>query len=805
MLHFLLKSILRLIAKNRVLTLVKLSGLIIASTVFILTVLFCIEELNHDLQHPEASNIFRYVHRVNTPEGLQSFAFTSATIGPALLQRFPEVKSFLRILFPPNVSVRNSASDQSFNEAKFGFADSTFFDFFNFPLAGKPTDDDALDAPMKVVLTPAMAIKYFGDKDPVGQTLIINRELIFTVSGVFKSQPNQTHLDFDFIASFSSLEIMKNNPVIAKQIPAAANIDVKGFSAFYTYLMLETGKADELIAKFPAFIEEFRGKGRSERLKPTLQSLTSIHLDSDMLYEIKQNGSRKVVSVYFLTALIILIVAAINYVNITTAEFINRARGIALKKILGVSKRNLLFTHLLETAVLCFLSLALALMLAGILLPFFNTLLNREITFLKLDTVYVAAGVFVTLLTLSGIYPAYISMQGEPVMELRGAINPQRGAFNLRNVLVFFQLVISFCLLTIAMLIYRQIDFLLSKDLGFQPEQVISLNATTVDAKQRLAFRDKLKNANGIDNVGMSSLPPGDALLTLGILLPENAGDEERRITMYQSYVDQDYLQSLGIKIDLGRFFSEQIAVDSIDGVVINEKAAEMIGGNVIAKDLRVPSIFSPSPSNKHVIGVMKNFSFTSMHQELQPMILEYSPHRCNYLLVRFSASNANSVIELVERDWKNLFPEVPFDYAFLDEKFRKFYEDDTNQRTVITILSCIAIGLSSLGIFGTALFQAQSKAKEVSIRKVLGLGSRGLLLLMFRPSVILLFTACIIGLPLTYSLGNIYLETFAVKVDFSSFLFLISFFVILVVIVASNIYHFRKMTKTNPVDVLRQ
>jgi putative ABC transport system permease protein len=805
MFHFLLKSIFRLIAKNRVLTFVKLSGLIIAGTVFILTVLFCVDELNHDLQHPEAANIFRYVHRVNTPEGLQSFAFTSATIGPALVQRFPEVKSFVRILFPPNVSVRNSTSDQPFNESKFAFADSTFFHFFNFPMERKTLDEHTLDAPMKVVLTPAMATKYFGDEDPVGRTLIVNSELVFTVSGVLESPPNQTHLDFDFIASFSSLEIMKNNPVIAKQIPAAANIDVKGFSAFYTYLLIENGKAEDLIAKFPAFIEEFRGKGRSDRLKPTLQALTSIHLDSDMLYEIKQNGSRKIVGVYFLTGLIILIVASINYVNISTAEFINRARGIALKKILGVSKLNLLFTHLLETTLFCLFSMILALILAGTLLPLFNTLVHREIFFYRWNTLYVASAIFFGLVLLSGIYPAFASMRGEPVIELKGAVTARRGSFNLRNALVFFQLMISFCLLTIAMLIYAQIDFLLSMDLGFQPRQVISLNATTVAPKERIALRDKLKNVNAVESVGMTSLPPGDPLLTLGILVPENAGDEERRITMYQSYVDQDYLHSLGVKIHNGRFFSEQFAADSVDGVIVNEKAAEMIGGNLIGKDLKIPSIFSTTPSNKRVVGVMQDFSFTSLHQELQPMILEYSPQRCNYILVRFSTGSAHDVVVQIEKEWKALFPAIPFDYTFLDEKFRKFYEDDTNQRTVIMILACIAIGLSSLGIFGTALFQAQAKAREVSIRKILGLERQGLLLLMFRPSVILLSTACIIGIPVSYKLGHLYLETFAAKINFSPMLYAISFVMILVVIVASNLYEFLKVTKANPVDVLRQ
>jgi putative ABC transport system permease protein len=560
-----------------------------------------------------------------------------------------------------------------------------------------------------------------------------------------------------------------------------------------------------LINKFPAFIEEFRGKGRSERLKPTLQPLLSIHLQSDHLYEIKQNGSQKMVRVYFLTGLIILVVAAINYVNISTAEFINRARGIALKKILGVSKGNLLFTHLLETTFLCFFSIMCALFLAGIVLPLFNTLVNRDIEFFRLNTLHISGSVFLALVVLSGVYPALVSMKGEPVIELKGITTAGRSSFNLRNALVFFQLMISFCLLTIAMLIYTQIDFLLSMDLGFQPQQVIALNASTVPPKERIALRDQVKNINAVESVGMTSLPPGDPLLTLGILVPESAGDEERRITMYQSYVDQDYLRSLGVKIYNGRFFAEQISADSIDGVVINEKAAEMIGQNIIGKELKVPSIFSPTPSNKHVVGVMQDFSFTSLHQELQPMILEYNPQRCNYMLVRFSAANVHDVIVQIENDWKSQFPGIPFDYTFLDEKFRKFYEDDANQRTVILILSCIAIGLSSLGIFGTALFHAQSKAKEVSIRKVLGLERQGLLLLMFRPSVILLSIACIIGIPISYKLGNIYLETFANKVNFSVVLYAISFIIILVVIVASNLYQFLKVTKANPVDVLRQ
>jgi putative ABC transport system permease protein len=356
MIQLLIRSIVRLILKNKTLSFVKIIGLSLGTSVFLLASLFCIDELNFDRQHPGYQNIYRYVHNVNTPEGLQSFAFTSATTGPALLERFPEVKNFTRIIFP-QVSVSNVGSDAVFYEGKFGFADPNFFSIFNFPLDHEGDPGVVLKHPLSVVLTPRSASRYFGSEDPIGKTLLISGELQFTVTGVLEQIPTDSHIDFDFIASFSSLEVIKNHPVVSQQIPASVNLDTKGFNAFYTYLLLAPGSNPaNLESKFPQFIEEFRGKGKSERLKPTLQSLESIHLNSTLLYEIQPNGSSATVLVFLFVGVIIVGIACINYINISTAEFISRAPGTGLKKILGVTRTTLVVSHLAETAALAIFS-----------------------------------------------------------------------------------------------------------------------------------------------------------------------------------------------------------------------------------------------------------------------------------------------------------------------------------------------------------------------------------------------------------------------------------------------------------------
>ena len=804
MLLLLYRSTIRLILRNKTLASVKVSGIAVGSAVFLLTSLFTLHELDYDKQHKHYNRIFRYVHVVSSADGIDQYAFTSATTGPALTERYPFVTAYCRLIFPA-VSVRNVKSDESFNESKFGFADRNFFTMFNFPLAGDADLKTILDDPMEVVLTPGASKKYFKDEDPIGKTLVVNGELQFTVTGILKEAPAKSHINFDFMASFASLDVIKNHPVISQQIPASLNLDAKGFAAFYTYLELSNASAEEkLIQLLPSFIEDFRGQGRSARLKPTLQKLQPIHLESDLLYEIAPNGSLKLVQVFFSVGLMILLISCINYVNISTAEYINRSPGIGLKKILGINRSSLILTHLSETSVFCGLSILTGTLLALLAMPWFNTLVNRDIVFFRNETAIVVSCTFLLTAIISGIYPALHITKAGAIETFRGTSFRAQGSFGLRNSLVFVQLMISFCLLIFSILIYQQVDYILHKDLGFDAPQVLAINATTTPPEKRVTFKNRLIGHKNILAVGMCSTPPGESFFSYGINYPENASDEERRIAAYQSYVDADYLKVLGLDLLYGRFFGDN-DMDSGNYIIINSSAAEALGESPLNRDIETPGVFTREKVRKNIIGIIRDFNFASLHESIDPLILEYSPDNCRYLLVRIEPNSAASSIRSIEKTWKETMPAQPFDYSFFDQRFAMFYDDEQHQQLIFTFVAVVAVGLACMGIFGTTLFLAQRKTKEVSIRKIHGSGNVGILLMLFKPSCIILLISCLVGTPVVVILGNQWLRQYPYHIEVLPWWFPATFLAMLIIVWITVIYHFLGITKVNPADVLRK
>ncbi len=801
MLTLLLKATWRLLSRGKVLSVIKLLGLAAGSAVFLFTSRFSLEEISYDKQHTNWDNIYRYVHRVNAPEGMQSFAFTSALTGPALKERFPEVSDFTRVFVAPSVSVRNAQEDILFNERRFAFVDNNFFTVFNFPLK-KGTSD--FSDPLSVILTPSMAKKYFGEDDPVGETLQISGHLQFVVKGVFDSDFRNTHFNFEFVAPFSALEAIRNVPALANQIPASLNLDRKGFNAFYTYLSLSPGSSVALESKFPEFIEEFRGKGRSERLKPSLQPMQSIHLTSELLYEIDRNGSTAIVYVYFFVGLLVLIIACINYVNISTAEIMSRARGIGLKKILGITRSALFMNYLFETAMLVLISLFLGFMLVLAFAGTFNTMVDRNIPFGDGPGLLLFACVFLVTVVLSGVYPAWLIARSGGLDSFRGSLQSSQASFILRNTLVFFQLVVSFCLITISALIYFQLDFLITRDPGFDADQVMTIDATSATPQQRNTLKTELMGERGIHSVGMCSVPPGGNLFSYGITLPQNNSDEDRRVMFYQSYVDSDFLAALGVELDSGRFFDPSSAADSAAHIVINRSGVEALGREALARPLDIPDLRATGPKQKTIVGVINDYNFASFHSIVEPLALEYSPDRCNYLLVRFSSAEASSVIALVQSSWKEFIPAAPLDYAFLNEQFAAFYENESRQRDVVASLALLAIGLASLGIFGTTLFVVQRRTREMGIRKMLGSDRSGMLVLLARPLLMLVIISCAVGAPLSLFYGNKWLEPYPFRIEYSPWILASGFGVTLLIVAATALYHFLSITRVNPVDVLR-
>ncbi len=803
MITMLMKSSFRLIRKEITLSVVKITGLAAGMACFLVTTLYCLHEWSFDKQHPDSERIYRYVHRVKSEDELQSFAFTSATTGPALKERFSEVEDFTRI-FKFEISLMRKDSDIGFAEKNFAFADGNFLEFFSFPV--RATDKSSvLDEPYSVILTPASAKKYFGDSDPVGQTLVLNGAIELVVKDVFTDDFSRTHFNFDFVASFSTLEQIKNHPIVSKALPASLNLETKGFNAFYTYLRLTSPEASaSLIEKFPAYIEEFRGKGRSERLKPTLQSLESIHLQSDMLYEIDKNGSQAIVFIYLIVGSLILITAIINYINISTAEFLIRVKNIGLKKILGINKAMLVFGHLVETMVICALAMALAAVLAAIAIPYFNDIMDTQLRMLTMEAILPFVLVYALTVLLSGLLPAMQILRQDALVAFRGDQKTGRSSHYVRNSLVFLQLFVSFVLLAIALLIVRQTDYLINRDTGFDTDQILVVNASGMAPRERITLRNKLSEHQSVGNVSMCSVPPGDALFTFGVTLPGADGDEDRRITFFQMFVDENLLQALGLTIQEGRFFDADIPADSLTAFVVNQTGAAAIHDSLMTRQIQIPNIFTGTPSKKTVVGVIEDFHFGSFHTAVQPLMLEYNPNYARYLLVRFNPSNVEAVVADVNSTWKEYAPQQPLDYYFMDDKFAQYYVTEQRTKQIVMIVSWMAIFLAALGIFGTSLFLIQQRTKEIGVRKLLGSATISLFILLFRPIFVIFIIACAVAVPVTLWLGEEWLKEYPYRIHFPISIMIVSLIAILAVILLTVSSYVIRIMRVQPATVLK-
>jgi putative ABC transport system permease protein len=344
-----------------------------------------------------------------------------------------------------------------------------------------------------------------------------------------------------------------------------------------------------------------------------------------------------------------------------------------------------------------------------------------------------------------------------------------------------------------------------SKDMGFEPEQVLVLNASTVDPQQRITFKNILNGDKGIVDVAMCSTPPGESLFTYGLSFPEHGVDEDQRIVFYQSFVDGEYLDALRLKMVQGRFFSPEIPSDSDAFVVVNKAAVDALSDSALTSTFKFRDAFRNKEVVKSIAGVVSDFNFESLHQGISPLMLEYDPNRCRYFLVRFDVSEAQSVLVNLQQRWQENFASTPFEYYFLKEKFNSLYDNDQRQKKLVALIAGVSICLAALGIFGTTLFMVQQKTKEIGIRKIMGSGRWQLLMLLVKPTILLIAISSAIGVPIALPLGNSWLSQYPYRIDFSVALFVFAFFLILVIVMTTISYQCYKLTRINPTDVLRK
>ena len=789
---------LRTIRKQRGYSFINIAGLAIGMAVCMLILLWVFDELSYDRYHANADRIYRVCFGAEGERALRSAA-TMAPAGPAMAEEYLEVVDAVRISIYSRVAVKYQ--DKLFQGDILYFADKTLFDVFSFQLiSGNPKT--ALEAPYSVVLSEDMAEKYFGNENPLGKSILIDGQFDCNVTGIMKNIPRNSHFTCDMFGSFETLR--------AIEYPTLDNwLSIE----FRTYLLLAENSDYKLLeSKFPALLEknagdQIRAFGRNIYLY--LQPLTDIHLRSKFTRHAYNSGDMATVYLFSGIALFVLLIACINFINLSTARSASRAQEVGMRKTLGAVRTKLIFQFLGESVLFCLFAFILAGLIVMLVLPSFNNLIDRDVSIHLSKNIWFILSFFgLALVTgiFAGIYPAYVLSSFSSVKVLKGITESGVLGARFRRVLVVFQFVISIALIIGSLTVYRQLTFIQNKKLGFEKEQVLVIPDMN-DATRQVyrSFQNDLKNINGILDVSASSLVPGVGNL-IGAFTPEGFDGQPPQRMDYMN-IDYNYIPMMDMKIVEGRNFSAELSTDVTSYVLINQTAAKLFGWD---EPIGKKFIFAPPPGVEGetrysaVVGVVNNFHRTSLHRTIEPLIIFHNPERFNFLSIKISTEDVPHLIRLIEQKWAEIEPDRPMRYFFLDERLDNLYRNESRFSKIALYFTLLTVFIGCLGLFGLASFMAEKRTKEIGIRKVFGATSRSIVALLSKEFILIILLSNFISWPIAYFCMNWWLQNFAYRINphFSTF--------ILAGLMAAGItmitvsYQSIKAALSNPIDAIR-
>ena len=809
-----LKIAWRNLMKNKVFSFINVFGLSIGLTCCMLIALYLNNELSYDSYHKNANRIFQ-LGTTFVKEGKEDrTANTPAPMAKAMQMEFPEIEKATRLLrmFADDRTLfqytEPDGNVKSFFEAKGYVADSTFFQVLTF----KFKEGDAATAlmnPNSVVINEATARKIFGKESPVNKTLFISSSTIgdgdFRVTGVFTDAPNPSHIDAGFIlsAGSGSSDAFFDRPN-----------DLVSNNMFYTYFLLKPGSdAKKLEAKFPAFIDKHAAEGLKAMgfyKKQFLTPLKDVHLHANTSSNVTAGGSLTYLYILGSIALFTLLIACINFMNLSTARSSKRAAEVGVRKVLGAEKNSLIRQFIGESIMMSMIAFAFALIFTKLLLPLFSRLSAKDIIFSLQEHGVLLGGFFVlALLTglLAGSYPAFYLSSFQPVKVLKGKITNSLAANSLRKGLVVFQFVISAGLIVASVIINNQMQYLKNKDLGFEKDQQVVIPLRSRIAKNIYpALKEELKKNSQIENVGASMYYPGIINPSDMPLYKEGDNMNSAKRT-FMNWIDGSFLQTLGIKTVSGRLFSPEFPADTNFRMILNEEAIRKIGfkNNEDAVGKNVLIDWQGETYRWQIIGVVKDFHFVDLHSAIEPYGFQLNNNQnFNYLIAHTKTNNMGNVIQSVRNSWKRLNPNEPLEYTFLEDDFQKNYEADNRLAGIVRNFTIIAILISCLGLFGLATFSAEQRTKEIGVRKVLGASVGNVVGLLSKEFLKLVFIAILIASPITWFVMNKWLQDFAYRTNISWMVFVITAVIAIGIALLTISFQAIKAAVANPVKSLR-
>ncbi len=797
-----LKTAFRNLLKNKGFTALNGLGLTLGIATCLLIVFYVMDELSYDKYNENASRIYRINNMIKFGGNENTYAGSPAQAGPTLKNEFPEIEHEVRLIKSDGIQVKKD--NQYIKEDHAVFADSTLFAVFTLPMIdGNPAT--ALKDPHSVVITEQTAKKYFNRADVVGQTLLINDTDAYKVTGVIKDLPAESHFRFDFFFSMSTLSDSREDSWLSNN--------------FTTYVLLKKG-ADpaRLDAKFPAFIRKHMGPQLQGALHITVDAfeqsgnyyrfglfpLTSIHLRSSCIDDLAANGNIDYVYIFSAIALFILLIACINFMNLSTARSANRAREVGIRKVLGSPRKYLVAQFLTESVIVTMAGAVLAVFLAWALLPVFNTLSGKELVvnshlFGQLLPILVA---FVLIIgCLAGSYPALFLSGFQPIDVLKGKLSTGFKGGRLRSVLVVFQFGISLFLITSTLVVYRQIKYIQSRDIGYNRDHVLIVHNTETLGNQSTTFKEEIKQLAGVDNATLTSALPTTGNGDYTALFEDRSLDQKRAVHSQRWSVDEDYLNTLGIRLKSGRDFSRQMPTDS-NAVIINEAAAKQLTyANPLNEQVYAPGDNMLKKINTyHIIGVIRDFNFRSLRQNVTPLMLQLKQDP-GALSIRIRAgADVPAILAQVSDKWKGLSPNRGFAYSFMQEDFDGLYRSELRIGQIFLAFSTLAILIACLGLFGLVAYAAEQRTREIGIRKVLGAQIYTIVSMLSKDFIKLVVLSIVIASPLAWLAMDKWLQGFAYRVDISLWIFIIAGLIALLIAVLTVSIQTIRAAMANPI-----
>ena len=799
-----LKFSYRALQRQRGYVVINVIGLAIGMACSLMIALYIIHETSFDRYHENKDLIHRVgLHSLISGQEIKA-AYISSPVGPAMYDEFPEVASFLRMHIWDETIVQ--VEDRFYSEPHFALVDSTFFDFFSINLLrGNP--QTVLNEPYTVVLSETSAKRLFGDEDPMNKLVRAGgMPEHFRVTGIMEDIPENTHFNAGMLGSFMSSHRSDDNNWLANN--------------FFTYVKLHPGASavaannrfDDLIVKYVGpQVREILGVGIDEfvsmgnKYNYFLQPLTDIRLDPSVEYDHQPPKDPKYLWIFGSVGVLILVIASVNFMNLSTAQATKRAKEVGIKKVVGSSRKKLVGQFIAETVLLSFLALIISIVIVEISLPSFNNLLSLNLSLSYLGQWHIIPGMIalaVLVGLMAGSYPAFYLSSFEPVTVLKGKTGSGKQNNSLRLALTILQFVISIMLISGSVIIYRQLNFMLKQDLGFDKENVLVIRRAYVLGGQVNTFKSELESVRGVVSVSSSTGVPGrnHSVNAYGI-----QGRQDESFLMHTKWVDYDFLETFGIEMAEGRFFDPDMPTDR-EGAIINERAVRNYGLN----DPYATRIIVPGPQEERevlpVIGVFKDFHLESLQFDISPAMLLYKHDDVHwgYVSIRYEAGMIRSVLDQAEELWASFTANEPLLYYFLDEDFKRLYVDEQQNTSLAIMFTILAIIIASLGLYGLTAFSLQQRIREIGVRKTFGAHTGQIWYMVCKEVMVIVAVATVLAWPLIYWFAGSWLQNYHYRISMNLFDFLVGFLLAVLIALMTISYRVLKTASMNPSISLR-